>query len=623
MFIRINKTTNTKTGTEYITHRLVEAYKNADGSPRQHVIMHLGTLDVPKSQWRQLAAILEARLSAQSSLLEDDAELSEVANLLMKRHNFVDNQRLEKQERQVAADIVAVDLNSIATADSRSLGPELVGHSFWEKLELDRILTSCGLDEKEVSLAKAVILGRLISPGSDLSTFFWLKNRSSLLEMTPVHLGGLGKDSFYTVADTLYEHKEFIEAELRKRESGLFSFTDTLLLYDLTNTYFEGRALNNSLAKRGKCKSNRTDCPLVTLALAVNSQGFPIFSHIYGGNQSEPETLGDILARLQQNKQCVLPGMLPTIIMDRGIATKENLKLLQAGGYPYTIIERRPVEKEYEAEFQSCRETFEKLEGPDPSGQPRKKAIYVKRIDLEDTNRVLVFSERREDKEQAMDALKESRFLDALNRLNTSVTGGNIILADKVGERIGRIKARYGSIQKHYDIQMAYAEDTKKIERISWEKKPSREQRTLLTGCYVIETTHKHLSATEIWRQYMTLTRVEAAFRDLKTDLGIRPVYHQNAERTQAHLFIGVLAYHLLISIEHTLKSQGDHRDWRTVRTILSTHQRNTVILTDAENIVYHIRVSGRPETEHAEIYKRLSVSNPLKRIKNQVGTRK
>jgi len=623
MFIRINKTTNPKTGTEYITHRLVEAYKNADGSPRQHVIMHLGTLDVPKSQWRQLAAILEARLSAQASLLEDDAELSEAANQLMKRHNFADNQRLEKQERQVAADIVAVDLNSIATADSRSLGPELVGHAFWEKLEFDRILTSCGLDEKELSLAKVVILGRLISPGSELRTFSWLQNRSALLEMTPVSLGGLGKDSFYTIADTLYEHKEFIEGELRKLESGLFSFTDTLLLYDLTNTYFEGRALNNSLAKRGKCKSNRTDCPLVTLALAVNSQGFPVFSHIYGGNQSEPETLGDILARLQQNKQCVLPGMLPTIIMDRGIATKDNLKLLQAGGYPYTIIERRPVEKEYEAEFQSSRETFEKLECPDPSGQTRKKAIYVKRIDMEDTSRVLVFSEGREDKEQAMDALKESRFLDALNRLNTSVTGGNIILADKVGERIGRIKARYGSIQKHYDIQMAYAEDNKKIERISWEKKPSREQRTLLTGCYVIETTHNQLSASEIWRQYMTLTRVEAAFRDLKTDLGIRPVYHQNAERTQAHLFIGVLAYHLLISIEHTLKSQGDRRDWRTIRTILSTHQRNTVILTDAENIVYHIRVSGRPETAHVEIYKRLSVANPLKRIKNQIGARK
>ena len=581
--------------------------------------MHLGSLDIPKSQWRQLAAILESRLSVQGSLLEDDAELSETANQLMKQHKFVANQRLEKKERQATADVATVDLNSVATEDSRSLGPELVGHSFWEKLQFDQILTSCGLDEKELSLAKAMILGRLIAPGSDLSTIAWFQNRSALLEMTPVHLGDLGKDAFYTVADTIYEHKEFIESELRKQERGLFSFTDTLLLYDLTNTYFEGRALDNLLAKRGKCKSNRTDCPLVTLALAVNSQGFPIFSHIYGGNQSEPETLKDILDRLRPDRQGILPGMLPTIIMDRGIATKDNLKLLQAGGYPYTIIERRPVEKEYETEFQSARGTFEKLDCPDPSSQNRKKDVYVKRIGMEDTSRVLVLSEGREDKEQAMDALKERRFLAALNELNTSVTKGTIILAEKVGERVGRLKSRYGSIQKHYDVQMVYAEDDKKIERITWEKKPSREQRTLLTGCYVIETTHNQLSASEIWRQYMTLTRVEAAFRDLKTDLGIRPVYHQNAERTKAHLFIGVLAYHLLVGIEHTLKTQGDHREWRTIRTVLSTHQRNTVSMQGTENIIYHIRVSGRPEPEHAEIYKHLSVTNPLKRCKTQI----
>ena len=346
-------------------------------------------------------------------------------------------------------------------------------------------------------------------------------------------------------------------------------------------------------------------------------------SQIYGGNQSEPETLEDILNRLQQDKQGILPGMPPTILMDRGIATKSNIKLLQAGGYSYTIIERRPVEKEYELEFQTAKENFEKLDCSDQDQQNRGKAIYVKRIELEETSRVLVFSEGREEKEQAMDALKESRFLTDLRRLNTSVINGNIILSDKVGERIGKIKTKYSSIQRHYDIQLVYSEDNKKIERISWEKKPSREQRSLLTGCYVIETTHNQLSASEIWHQYMTLTRVEAAFRDLKTDLGLRPVYHHNAERTKAHLFIGVLAYHLLIGIEHTLKVQGDNREWRTIRTILSTHQRTTVIMTDADNLIYHIRVSGKPETAHAEIYKRLSVKNPLKSITRIIGARK
>jgi len=622
MFIREYKTINKKTTTEYITHRLVESYKTEKG-PRQRIVMHLGTIDIPKSQWRHLAAILEMRLSGQETILEDNEQLSDLANQIMKRHNFVANQQIEKKEREIAADIAQIDLNTIATSNSRSLGPELVGNSFWEKLQFDQILSQCGLDDKELSLAKAVILGRLIAPGSDYSTFSWLQNRSALLEMTPVNLSGLGKDSFYTIADLLYENKEHIESELHKRENGLFSFTDTLILYDLTNTYFEGSSKNNTLAKRGKCKSKRTDCPLVTLALAVNSLGFPVFSQIYGGNQSEPETLEDILNRLQQDKQGILPTMLPTIIMDRGIATKDNIKLLKAGGYSYTIIERRPVEKEYEIEFQTAKENFEKLECPDREQQNRDKVVYVKRINLEKTSRVLVFSEGREEKEQAIDALKEKRFLEDLERLNNSVLKGNIILGDKIGERIGKIKAKYSSIQRHYNIQLIYEEENKKVQRISWDKKPSRKQRSLLTGCYVIETTHNQLSASEIWHQYMTLTNIEAAFRDLKTDLGIRPVYHQNAERTKAHLFVGVLAYHLLISIEHTLKSQGDHREWRTIRSLLSTHQRNTVILTDAEDIIYHIRVSGSPETEHTEIYNRLSVNNPLKRIKCKVGKRK
>lgn len=622
MFIREYKTTNKKTGTEYITHRLVEAYKTEKG-PRQRIIMHLGTIDIPKSHWRQLAAILETRLSGQETILEDNEQLSDLANQIMKRHNFVADQRIEKQERESVADILAIDLNTVATGSSRSLGPELVGNSFWEKLKFNQILSQCGLDEKELSLAQSVILGRLISPGSDYNTFSWLQNRSSLIEMTPVNLSGLGKDSFYNIADTLYEHKDYIEDALHKQESSLFSLTNTLILYDLTNTYFEGSSRSNTIAKHGKCKSKRTDCPLVTLALAVNSMGFAIFSHIYGGNQSEPETLEDILKRLRLAQQQTLPKMMPTIIMDRGIATKDNIKLLKAGGYSYTIIERRPVEKEYETEFQTAKDNFEKIQRPNREHQNQGKTVYIKRIETNETSRVLVFSEGRKEKEQAIDALKEKRFLEDLERLNNSIIKGNIILGDKIGERIGKIKAKYCSIQRHYNIQLIYNADNKKVQQLFWDKKPSREQRSLLSGCYVIETTHNQLSASEIWHQYMTLTNIEAAFRDLKTDLGIRPVYHQNAERTKAHLFIGVLAYHLLISIEHTLRSQGDHREWRTIRSILSTHQRNTVMLTDTEDIIYHIRISGSPETEHTEIYNRLSVKAPLKRVKSKVGKRK
>lgn len=131
-------------------------------------------------------------------------------------------------------------------------------------------------------------------------------------------------------------------------------------------------------------------------------------------------------------------------------------------------------------------------------------------------------------------------------------------------------------------------------------QKPSRNERALLTGCYVIETTQTELTAPEIWHQYMLLAHVEAAFRDLKPDLGIRPVHYQKADRTQAHIFIGVLAYHLLVSIEHELRCNGDHREWRTIRNLVSTHNRSTVVMTDKDDTIYHIRVFGRPETEQS-----------------------
>ncbi|HZK61052.1 MAG TPA: hypothetical protein VFC41_03180 [Anaerovoracaceae bacterium] len=143
-----------------------------------------------------------------------------------------------------------------------------------------------------------------------------------------------------------------------------------------------------------------------------------------------------------------------------------------------------------------------------------------------------------------------------------------------------------------------------------------------MTGCYVIETTHKAYEALEIWKLYMTLTNVESAFRALKSDLGMRPVYHQSKERTEGHLFISVLAYHLLINIERRLREKNDHRKWSTIKTELSTHRRNTIIFTDSNNEINHLRVSGILESNHKEIYKLLDVKNPIQRIHKLAGIR-
>lgn len=616
MFIRQTSTKHKKSNTTYIKHQLVESYRT-DKGPRQRVIMELGTLTLPKSDWRKLAAVLESRLAGQESLFAEDTTIGEAADAAMKHYHFVQTKAQEKQQRHEQRDLVTVDLQSIASSEHRSLGPELVAHAFWDRLGFNQILQDCGLSTKQQALAQAVVIGRLVAPSSDLASWNWLRNQTALVELLPVDLSSIRKDAVYEIADILLAHKDRIEKALRDREAILFPSQTTLFLYDLTNTYFEGQCKNNALAKRGKSKEQRADRPLVTLALVVDQRGFPIFSRIYGGNQSEPQTLPEILEHLYVPEEPHLFAQeRPTIVMDRGIATKENIQLLKSCGYPYLVVERRAVEKEYVQEFEQAKTTFE------PIGHITSGTVYVKKLPWENGSRVLCLSEGREQKEQAMDALKEERFLQDLGRLQASVAKGNVQLTEKVGERVGRLKERYPSIAPHYDIVQQLDDAQKKVTTVTYAKKESRAKRQTLTGCYVIETSHRNLVAADIWRLYTTLTQVEEAFRSLKTDLGMRPVYHQQKSRTEGHLFISVLAYHLLICIEKTLVEQDDHRRWSTVRKTLTTHQRSTIILTDDQDQIHHVRISSTPESTHQEIYHLLNVKDPLKRKHKVVAKR-
>ena len=181
--------------------------------------------------------------------------------------------------------------------------------------------------------------------------------------------------------------------------------------------------------------------------------------------------------------------------------------------------------------------------------------------------------------------------------------------------RIGRILQKYPSVSKYYDIATVAGSSNKKVTDLNVTRKETRDDRNVLTGCYVIETTHKDMDSLKILESYFMLTRVEDAFRSLKTDLGLRPVYHQNEIRTKAHLFISVLAYHLLNTIELKLSEKGCSSKWSTVRKDLSTHMRTTVILTDKDGAIHHIRVSSAPEEIHRKVYNLLEIKDPLKKI--------
>ncbi len=604
MFIREYRTKNKKTGKIYIKHQLVESYRTEAG-PRQRIVMNLGKVDLKKSDWRRLAFVLEGKLSGQNSLI-DEPEINKAADAAMRNYDFY---KIRKKNKVPAGKSLTIDLEKIGTCACRSLGPELLGASAWDKLSMDTILKEAGLDRKSRELAKATILARLISPASEVATLKWIKERSSVAEIINTDLLSLKKDPIYEIADILLYHKEKVEKLLREKEEAIFPDSSTLFLYDLTNTYFEGKCKNNSIAKRGKSKEKRSDCPLIALALLVDSRGYPIFSQIYEGNKSEPVTLTDVLDRLEDDVKKTLFSKKPTIVADRGIATKDNIALLVKRGYPYMVIERKRSETSYKEEFEKAKSSFDKIVKDDGT-------IYFKKIKADGVARLLVLSEAKKEKEEAMDSLKESRFLEDAGKLKKSVSRGSVILLPKIQIRIGRLIQKYPTVAKYYDMSTETDGAGKKVLALKVsKKKEKRDDRKVLTGCYVIETTHIDMKACDILKSYHSLTRIEAAFKSLKTDLGIRPVYHQTGQRSMGHLFISVLAYHLLNTIELDLASEGERVKWSTIRDELSTHMRTTVILTGTDGGIYHTRVSSRPEPRHREIYDLLKIKDPLKKI--------
>jgi len=592
MYIRESITKNPKTGAIYKVHRLIEAMRTEKG-PRQRVALHLGTLSLNKVE-RKSSKILESRLLGQKSLLEDDPRLIQIADEALANLNFRQTTSRDQKEAP-PQDIHPIDLESIQLASVRTAGAEIIGHSVWERLGFGALLRELGFSPLEIALAKTTVLGRLIQPGSERATYAWIHKRSALMELLLPYRLPLGRDSLYEIADRLLAHKMAIESHLRKKEHVLFPTCVSLFLYDLTNTYFEGQALGNSLAKRGHSKEKRNDRPLVTLALLVDDRGFPIFSQIYKGNQSEPATLESVLDQLQSDMGSVLPGCLPTLVMDKGIATADNLHLIRQREFPYVIVERRRAEKDHLEAFSNPADfsSFNTNSGP----------IKLKKLDGEDRSKVLVISEGRVQKERAMDALKEKRCKDEVEKLSASVQKGNVILPEKVGRRIGRILQKYPTMTGFYEIVAEPDKTGERIVRVILKEKESRSQEEVIRGCYVIETSHQNLEAKAVWDLYTTLHKVEHAFRCLKTDLGIRPIHHQKDDRTQGHLFISVLAYHLLITIENTLREAADHRSWSTIRETMSTMTRGTITCADAYGSVHSIRLTSSLESEHRKIW--------------------
>jgi transposase len=480
----------------------------------------------------------------------------------------------------------------------------------WRQLGLDEILSRAGLSERAQRLSEAMTLNRLIFPLSEHAMPDWIR-RTAMGDILGENFSGLNEDALYRNLDKLHPNRERIERELNEREKDLFQLEGAIYLYDLTSTYFEGQALSNPQAKRGYSRDKRFDCKQVLVGLVLDREGFPRAHEVFDGNRQDRTTVKEMLERLEE-RTGRQEGK--TVVVDRGMAFDENIEQIRARGLHYIVASRQAERNAWLAEFEEEQDWEEVIRIPSPRnpGQ-RKTPVQVKRRESGEQVYVLCLSEGRKEKDRAIRQSHERRLLKDLESLRVRIEKGGLKAAEKIQQGVGRLKERYPRVARYYRIEYDSVQGV-----LSWqEDKAKKAVAEKLDGGYVLKTDRHDLSADEIWRTYSLLTRVEAAFRAMKSPLMERPIFHHLQKRTHTHIFLCVLAYHLLVSIEKRFLDQGIHTSWWTIRQQLSTHEVATVVLPTGNGRTLRIRKGGTPEPIHREIYATLRIpSEVMKPIK-------
>ena len=602
MFIREIHKKNKGADTIYTYHRLMESVRTPNG-PRQRILLNLGTVDLPQEELKTLANRIEEIVTGQTNFHAPDTHVEDLAQHYARLLRRKEMTGIVPQETQTP-DWETVNLNTMAMGESRTIGGEAIAWWAFRKLGLDQLLLDLGVTEEKVHQAALLIIGRLLYPASERETAYWGRYLSGLEELLGANFQSMSNNALYRLSDKLIESKETIENFLVKQERDLFDLDEKIILYDLTNTYFEFRAAQSTTARRGFSKEKRSDCPLVTLALVLDEDGFPKASRVFPGNVSEPSTLVYILDRLKAERS--LLDSAPTVIMDAGIATKENLDLIRQTGFHYICVSRtRPTEVPQEGLLVIKEDGDEKVE--------------VKKL-TEDGETVLYCqSTGRRKKEEAIKSRLQKRFEEGLTAIAASLKKKRGIKAyDKVMTRLGRLQEKYPTINQFYQVKVEHKDGL--TQSITWEIKDDIKLQARFAGAYYLRSDRTDLDEKKLWSLYVMLIGVEDAFRSMKTDLGLRPIYHRKDGRIEAHLFITVLAYHLLTTIQGTLKEKGIRLRWQTIRSRMDTQVRVTGSVTNDRGQRIHIRLTTESEPFHQQIYRALAIPPmPLGMVKKKM----
>lgn len=613
MFIREVRKQRSKDSGVFFQYNLVQTSR-IEGKVKQRVILYLGSESILKDKANRavVLSILKAKIFNQPALFTDSAskELVSLANSYYEKYCIKYGDEPTESAASIPpapdkAEFHNIDIEGLELENSRTFGGEHLCKQVLDQLELGTCFSQLGMNQRTAEKCLISIAARALFSSSDYKTAQILNMNSELTHCFD-YSDPIDHKELYAASDLLYEHKDHIDAFLFKRITTLFNLDDRLVIFDISNTYFETGKRDSKLAKYGRSKEKRTDCPLVVFTGVINAEGFIRHSRIYEGNKTDTTTLVDMLDDLKQHSS---GSSKQTVVMDAGIATDDNLALITARGHDYVCVSRHrlndyPIQENKVVELTDRGKSQVTLGVFTPEGYS-DTWLYVQ-------------SEAKRAKEESMQTKLKERFEEEIKGVEASLhKKGGTKKIEKVWERIGRIKEKHSRVSSLYEISITQDEEI--ATAISWLEKPlkkSKEDKT--NGVYFIRTSYKDPSEKELWSIYNTIREVESTFRCLKSDLQIRPVHHQKDERIEAHIYQTILAYQLVNTIRHMLKQKDIHYDWKNVVRIMSTQTIQTIVLpTDKKTI--HLRKPSNPIQAVQEIYRATNSTETIKAVKKYV----
>lgn len=598
MFIRQTRTNNTATGENYFTYRLVRGERVA-GKVRQITLLNLGRHFPIKAQhWPLLCSRIEQLLQPQAGFLPMacPAHLERVAQRyvgqLIARAPLASAADTPAADAQSTALVEQVEIDSLALTQPRSVGVEHVALHAVAELGLVQKLSELGVNGVMRACILGNLVGRIAQPASELATWNWLQTQSALGELLEVDFNGLSHMRLYRASDLLMQHREAIEHHVFGTLRTLFSLEEAVTLFDLTNTYFEGQAAGNPKAQNGRSKEKRSDCPLLTLGLVLDGSGFVRRSRTFSGNVGENTTLEGMLTGLQAPA-----GAL--VIMDAGIAAQANLDWLVANGYRYLVVRRGGARQ-----FDNAKAVSIETAGGAKLRLHKQLSADGKEVQL------YCHSEGRQAKETAMVERFTKGFEEGLQKIAAGLTKPRGEKRhDQLLERIGRLKQKSHGASQHYKLTLSTDQTGKTVTGLTWEKHLVPGTMATHPGVYCLRSNELSWDEEKLWGTYMMLTDLESVFRSLKSELGLRPVFHSKEDRSDGHLFITVLAYQCVQLLRTKLKTAGIHESWASLRQTLCVQRRVTASLRRSDGGMVHVRKSTVAEPALMEIYDALGVN--------------